>query len=50
MKDGAAADAALGTGQFDLLILDIGLPKLSGFEILKRLRNRDSKLPVAVSK
>jgi two-component system OmpR family response regulator len=48
VKDGAAADAALTTGQFDLLILDIGLPKLSGFEILKRLRGRDSKLPVLI--
>ena len=48
VKDGATADAALTTGQFDLLILDIGLPKLSGFEILKRLRGRNSKLPVLI--
>lgn len=48
VKDGAAADAALATGQFDLLILDIGLPRLSGFEILKRLRSRKSKLPVLI--
>jgi two-component system OmpR family response regulator len=48
VKDGAAADAALTTGQFDLLILDVGLPKLSGFEILKRLRGRNSKLPVLI--
>ena len=44
----AATDAALTTGQFDLLILDVGLPKLSGFEILKRLRGRHSKLPVLI--
>jgi two-component system OmpR family response regulator len=47
-KDGQEADAGLGTDEFDLLILDIGLPKLSGFEVLKRLRARDSRLPVLV--
>jgi two-component system OmpR family response regulator len=48
VKDGAAADVALATAQFDLLILDVGLPRLSGFEILKRLRGRNSKLPVLI--
>src|SRR5262252_3547350 len=46
--DGAAADVALTTGHFDLLILDVGLPKLSGFEVLKRLRGRDTQIPVLV--
>jgi two-component system response regulator PhoP len=46
VKNGSEADAALGTDEFDLLILDISLPKLSGFEVLKRLRARDSRLPV----
>ena len=45
-KTGGEADAALGSDEFDLLILDISLPKLSGFEVLKRLRARDSRLPV----
>jgi two-component system OmpR family response regulator len=48
VKDGTAADAALATSQFDLVILDVGLPKLSGFEVLKRLRGRHSKLPVLI--
>ncbi len=47
-RNGGEADAALGTQEFDLLILDISLPKLSGFEVLKRLRARDSRLPVLV--
>jgi len=47
-KTGGEADAALGTQEFDLLILDISLPKLSGFEVLKRLRARDPRLPVLV--
>jgi two-component system OmpR family response regulator len=48
VKDGSAADAALATGQFDLVILDIGLPRLSGFDVLKRLRGRNSTLPVLI--
>jgi len=46
VKDGQEADAGLGTDEFDLLILDISLPRLSGFEVLKRLRARNSRLPV----
>ena len=34
--------------EFDLLILDIGLPRKSGLEVLKRLRGRDSRLPVLI--
>jgi two-component system OmpR family response regulator len=48
VTDGAAADAALLTGAFDLLILDVGLPKLSGFEVLRRLRARNSGVPVLI--
>jgi two-component system OmpR family response regulator len=46
--DGAAADAALASQSFDLLILDLGLPKLGGLEVLKRLRARRSTLPVLI--
>jgi two-component system, OmpR family, response regulator len=48
VEDGACADSALSTGEFDLLILDVGLPKLSGFEVLRRLRVRNTKLPVLI--
>jgi two-component system OmpR family response regulator len=48
VKNGAEADSALETDDFDLLILDIGLPKKSGLEVLKRLRLRDSRLPVLI--
>ena len=44
------ANAALDTTPFDLLILDISLPKLCGFEVLKRLRARNSRLPVLVKR
>ena len=48
VKNGLEADAALDTDEFDLLILDLGLPRKSGLEVLKRLRGRDSRLPVLI--
>jgi two-component system, OmpR family, response regulator len=45
---GAEADCAIASFEFDLLILDIGLPKMNGFEVLKRLRGRNSELPVLI--
>jgi two-component system, OmpR family, response regulator len=40
--DGTAADLALSSQDFDLLILDLGLPQLAGLEVLRRLRARQS--------
>ena len=48
VKNGAEADCALDAEDFDLLILDLGLPKKSGLDVLKRLRSRDSRLPVLI--
>ncbi len=48
VKDGAAADLALATQDFDLLILDLSLPKMPGLEVLRRLRARNSHLPVLI--
>lgn len=48
VRDGRAADTALLTQQFDLLILDIGLPGLDGFQVLKRARERKLDLPVLI--
>ena len=46
--NGMEADTALVSTAYDLLILDLGLPKLSGLEVLKRLRSRGSALPVLI--
>jgi len=48
VKDGVAADLALKTENFDLLVLDLGLPKLAGMEVLARLRGRGQTLPVLI--
>lgn len=46
--NGVDADNALATSTYDLLILDLGLPRLSGLEVLKRLRGRNASLPVLI--
>ncbi|MCX7893459.1 MAG: response regulator transcription factor [Burkholderiales bacterium] len=48
VRDGMAADAALTTGEFDVVILDLGLPKMAGLEVLKRFRARNGSTPVLV--
>src|SRR3954463_15267006 len=47
-NNGAAADEALKQDKFGLLILDLGLPKLDGFEVLRRLRQHNATLPVLI--
>lgn len=48
VKDGLAADLALKSESFDLLVLDLGLPRLAGMEVLARLRGRGQSLPVLI--
>jgi two-component system OmpR family response regulator len=45
---GRDADDALASGEFDLVILDLGLPQMDGFEVLRRLRRRKAAVPVLV--
>jgi two-component system response regulator TctD len=45
-KDGEAADDILQYQDYEVVILDIGLPGMDGFEILRRLRRRGSRTPV----
>jgi two-component system response regulator TctD len=46
LHDGVAADLALASEDYALAILDIGLPRLDGFQVLARLRERGKTLPV----
>jgi DNA-binding response OmpR family regulator len=47
-KDGEQAQRLSMTDEFDLLILDLGLPGQDGFRVLQELRARGNKLPVIV--
>jgi two-component system, OmpR family, copper resistance phosphate regulon response regulator CusR len=46
--DGGTALLMAATGEFDLLILDIGLPIKDGFEVLQDLRRKGSGMPVII--
>ena len=46
--NGVDADTALLTNSYDLLILDLGLPRLAGLDVLRRLRARNSTTPVLI--
>ncbi|MDD5403586.1 MAG: response regulator transcription factor [Sulfuricella sp.] len=47
--DGMDADLMLKGGQlFDLVILDLGLPRMDGLCVLRRLRERNSQVPVII--
>lgn len=48
VRDGAAAGAALGGEPYDVLLLDLGLPKKSGLDVLRDLRRRHNPIPVLV--
>ncbi|MDE3735261.1 MULTISPECIES: response regulator transcription factor [Pseudomonas] len=48
LTDGASALHALQTEEFDLAILDLGLPRLDGVQVLQQLRASGSTLPVLV--
>lgn len=48
LKDGQLADLALQSESFDLVVLDLGLPKLSGMEVLNRARSRQLLTPILI--
>lgn len=48
VPDGASAHDYASSGSFDLLLLDIGLPVMDGFAVLRRLREEGNGIPVIV--
>lgn len=48
VQDGRAGQRALEVEEYALMVLDLGLPKLSGMELLSWLRGRGSRLPVLI--
>ncbi|HMV18389.1 MAG TPA: response regulator transcription factor [Rhodocyclaceae bacterium] len=48
VRDGQAADVALQAEAFDLLVLDLGLPRLGGLDVLARVRGRGQAVPVLI--
>lgn len=49
VKDGAMADTALRAQSYDLVVLDLGLPKKGGLDILRSLRARKQRMPVLIA-
>lgn len=48
IKDGIDAEANAEFEPYDLIVLDLGLPKRSGLDVLHNLRNRGNKTPIII--
>ncbi len=48
VPDGVTAYDYASTGDFDLMILDVGLPGMDGFEVLRRLRSAQNQIAVII--
>jgi two-component system, OmpR family, response regulator QseB len=48
VRDGRSALRATQSSQFDLIILDLGLPQLDGMDVLQRLRSGGNATPVLI--
>ena len=48
VRDGEQADTALRAQQYDAALLDLGLPKRDGIDVLRALRSRGERVPVMV--
>lgn len=49
VRDGEQADTALQAQDYDLLLLDLGLPRRDGMSVLRALRARKQRLPVLIA-
>ena len=48
VQDGRAAELALDTNAYDTLLLDLGLPRKAGLDVLAALRRRGESIPVLI--
>lgn len=48
VQDGAAAEMAVENENYDVMLLDLGLPKRSGLEVLASVRQSGNRLPILV--
>lgn len=48
VRDGWAAEQSLIATDYDLLILDLGLPRVHGLQVLKNVRQKGNKVPVLI--
>ncbi len=48
VHDGEAAEGALATEPYDVVLLDLGLPRKGGLDVLRGLRRRGGRVPVLV--
>lgn len=48
VQDGRAAELALADQAYDLVLLDLGLPRKDGFELLESLRRQGNRIPVLI--
>ena len=48
VQDGESADQLLRTNQYDVVLLDLNLPRLSGKNVLRRMRQRGDATPVMI--
>lgn len=48
VEDGQAAETALMTNEYELMVLDLGLPKKSGLEVLQGIRKGENDLPIII--
>ena len=49
VKDGEMADTALRSQSYDLVLLDLGLPRRDGMAVLRSLRARKERIPVLIA-
>lgn len=48
IRDGESAQRAVRGDRFDLIVLDLGLPKVDGLQILKQLRSAGDQTPILI--